>query len=196
MGMQSKLVKLYRTDHSVQLYTIQRGRRRNGMFVLLDAEVRKFLDEGRLAIFDGTHVAEFRRIGNHAEIQLRWGRNYTGDKLECDIEWVKIPFENLRSIFYMEPEQVIYALDSFNKPNHVKLVFDGAQERLHEVLGNKTTHRKFIKAIMRFQNWSGEKITFWPDFVENSFYWEETCAGRRVMNGGLIWHGDRYGMHT
>ncbi len=194
--MQGKMVKLVRTDSSVQLYTIQRGQKKNGMFVLLNKEVRGFLDQGYLAVFDLSHVAEFRQIGNYAEIQLRWGHNYTSATLECDIEWVKIPFETIKSAYYMEPGQAVYALDSYNKPNHVKIVFQSSDGRLREVLDSKDTRRKFIRAITAFQNWSGEKITFWPDYMDNSFYWEETHDGRRVMNGGLIWHGDHYATHT
>jgi hypothetical protein len=193
-----KLIKFYRTDHSVDIYTIQKGRRKSDMFVLLNQDMEKFFRDGYLATFDLGHVAQFtQRRGGDISAEIRWCDVMGGGKMTCSIEYLEFPPSTFDQAYSLQPEQSLYVLDRSDRPHHAKVILTGALGRVREVLNDKKTRRPFIKAVMGFQNrLRSDKVLFWPDYEERSFYWEEEIDGQRVMNGGLIWHGDRYGIHT
>lgn len=192
-----KMIKLEHTDFFIRLYTYQKGRGREGQFALFFDEVKKLLEQGTLTTFDGYHSAQFSTYDGIISAQLRWYRNSIDDIYTSYHEWVEIPVSTMQCIYDAAPETVLRVLDSHDKPTHTQVIFNTGT-RLHEVLTDKTTRHKFIKAVMNSftHRQRGDRVTFYSDFVEKSFYFEETAQGQRVMNGGLIWHGDRYGVHT
>lgn len=103
----------------------------------------------------------------------------------------------IRKEFDNHPEEV----DMVNKP--LKLVFsEGALQRKLECekkqreLGNDS----FTKCLQRLEKWTrmavDHEIRIGLDFCDLSFTFGEYVNGKLRINGGIIFHGDKWCIHT
>lgn len=71
-----------------------------------------------------------------------------------------------------------------------------------QVLENARTDEgvKLLKTLRRFRHYSrcsrNHKISIACDFVNKSFYFQEIVADTHKMNGGIIYNGGHWTIHT
>lgn len=82
-------------------------------------------------------------------------------------------------------------------PRHTQMVFtESANKVIRNIKAQPVLFKSFLKRI-EYMNYSG-KVTFYQDWGSpTDFYWvHEYDNGNKGMNGGLIWHGKEYQVHT
>lgn len=206
-----KLVKFGKSENCITVQTLckdnaqHRYRNRSSSFYFLKEELKLVIAGVKQCIYskDGYSWAEVCKRERVVEFQIYWLHS-NGYSINGDIEYITVDYKKLFDWFYSDGESMkVLHIDSTRKTP--KFVFKESK-MLKKVLENDMVRKKFVKHITHFMNYDADEILFYDDFCDYSFGWTEMRNGKRIMNGGLIFHKDydapenlskgKYGVHT
>ena len=186
------LVKITAMEHCILFRTVAHTQKSPRTFYIVREAITELRDKEEVTQCDGHSFATLRRndAAGTMSIQFTW---LSGSKRRVAgrMETVTIPYEKLLDFMERSAQPNgpkgwnVLSMETDRRP---RLEFCG-KENLHAVVANPTVRKKLVRFLRDNFHWKGvDKICFYNDFVEYSFFFREFSNGQPGMCGGLIFH--------
>lgn len=200
------LVKLCATESCIVFRTVSPAEKSPHSFYITHDDLAELEKKDTIIVRDCRSFAELWRnkAAGTVRIWFTW-LSGSSQNLKGRDKMVTVSYKKLRD--FMEcstqpdgpKEAKLLSLKTSARPH---LVFCN-QENLHAALGNPTVRRKLLRFLRNNFNWQdSEKVCFYNDLAQYSFFFREFRNGQPGMCGGLIFHRQEtlekssYSIHT
>ena len=194
--------------NAIAIRTVSARMKSPQLFYIAYDEMDCLQSEGRIISYDIHSFAKIWLDGrDRVTFEFTWLTGHCHGRVDgCEqsvvLRWSKFQ-AFLDACRQPDGPKAFKALSLDARGDRPRLVFAGSRENLRAAIGDRRIRHKLGKALMDNFNWpDADEIHLANDFVPYSFIFREMRAGRPVMCGGLILHGQEdlskayYGLHT
>ena len=180
------MVKLENYDQYMRIRTYDRQNGTKWGFLVDKNRLSAHINNGFPHCYmerDGLNVISIWQENDSYHVRIDWITSGSGAEFHGYSQIFNIPKNSIRLLLlgYISSDKVLCKLERKRTP-----IINHANRTIREIQENKLMKRAFCKAMRDCFQYDGETVHLYND--GNSFYFEDFCGEKQVMNGGLILH--------